>query len=111
MTDTAFRNAVIEVVKGISKKGFKTYGQVAAEAKRPGAAREVASIIKKNKHHFKACHKLANDGKSWVCTNQRDYVPCHRVVSANPKKRDVGYLGRTDAASIAFKTMLRDKEL
>lgn len=111
MTDATFRNAVFEVVKSIPEDEFRTYGQVAAAVGKPGAARAVAGVIKKNKHHFNACHQLSNGGKSWICTDKHNYVPCHRVVSANPKKRDIGYLGQTDAASIAFKTMLRDNEL
>ena len=111
MSDATFRNAVIKVVKSIPKDESRTYGQVAAAVGKPGTARAVAGVIKKNKHHFKACHKLSKDGKTWTCTDECNYVPCHRVVSANPKKRDVGYLGQTDAASIAFKTMLRENQL
>lgn len=111
MTDATFRNAVFEVVKNIAKDESKTYGEVARAVNRPGAARAVASVLKKNKHHFKACHKLSKDGKTWKCTKPGDYVPCQRVVSSNPKKKDVGYLGKTDAESIAFKAMLRKEQL
>lgn len=52
-----------EVVAGIPKGKVATYGQVAALAGRPKAARAVGMIMSQNK-----------DGKA---------VPCHRVVGSN----------------------------
>lgn len=61
-TATLFVTAVRDVVAGIPKGKVATYGQVAALAGRPKAARAVGMIMSQNK-----------DGKA---------VPCHRVVGS-----------------------------
>ena len=65
-----FTERVRTVVRAIKKGKTMTYGQVAAAAGRPGAARAVGTIMSHN------------DDKS---------VPCHRVVSADGKPS--GYNG------------------
>ncbi len=65
-----FTSRVRAVVRGIKKGKMMTYGQVAAAAGRPGAARAVGTIMSHN------------DDKS---------VPCHRVVRADGKPS--GYNG------------------
>ncbi len=61
-TTSAFVAKVRQVVAGIPKGKVATYGQVAALAGRPKAARAVGMIMSQNK-----------DGKA---------VPCHRVVGS-----------------------------
>ncbi len=65
-----FTERVRAVVRGIKKGKMMTYGQVAAAAGRPGAARAVGTIMSHN------------DDKT---------VPCHRVVRADGKPS--GYNG------------------
>jgi len=65
-----FTERVRTIVRGIKKGSMMTYGQVAAAAGRPGAARAVGTIMSHN------------DDKS---------VPCHRVVRADGKAS--GYNG------------------
>lgn len=59
-----FARRVQAVVRGIKKGATMTYGQVAAAAGRPGAARAVGNIM------------AHNDDKT---------VPCHRVIRADGK--------------------------
>lgn len=65
-----FTERVRTVVRDIKKGKMMTYGQVAAAAGRPGAARAVGTIMSHN------------DDKT---------VPCHRVVRADGKPS--GYNG------------------
>lgn len=67
---STFTERVRNVVRGIKKGTTMTYGEVAAVAGRPGAARAVGTIMSHN------------DDKS---------VPCHRVVRADGKPS--GYNG------------------
>ncbi|KND49357.1 MAG: methylated-DNA--[protein]-cysteine S-methyltransferase [Parcubacteria bacterium C7867-008] len=60
---TNFQSTVYAVVSSIPKGCVATYGQVAALAGRPGAARAVGTCMSSNK-----------DTKT---------VPCHRVVASN----------------------------
>lgn len=59
-----FREKVLEIVKKIPKGETLTYGEVAALAGKPGAARAVGSIMS---------------------TNYDPKIPCHRVVRADGK--------------------------
>ena len=59
MTD--FRKLISSVVQGIPRSETMTYGEVAAQAGRPGAARAVGQVMAKNPFAI--------------------LVPCHRVVS------------------------------
>lgn len=59
---TGFTKTVHEVVASIPKGKVATYGQIAALAGRPGAARAVGMIMSHNK--------------------DRGAVPCHRVVGS-----------------------------
>lgn len=61
------------MVAKISRGQTRTYGQVAAAAGRPGAARAVGTIMSKNR-----------DTKR---------VPCHRVVRADGKVGDYAFGG------------------
>lgn len=63
MKGTDFTTRVYSIVGKIPKGKVATYGQVAALAGRPGAARAVGNAMRNNK-----------DTKA---------VPCHRVVGAN----------------------------
>ncbi len=58
---TPFRQAVFAVVKQIPSGSTMTYGEVAAKAGYPGAARAVGSALK---------------------TNFDPAIPCHRVIPA-----------------------------
>lgn len=60
---TTFQRAVLEAVRGIARGSVRTYGQVAASAGRPGAARAVGAVMAANP----------------VCI----VVPCHRVIGAD----------------------------
>lgn len=60
---TPFERAVHEVVQGVPRGGVVTYGDVAAAAGRPGAARAVGQVMRLNPD-----------------TNR---TPCHRVVASN----------------------------
>jgi methylated-DNA-protein-cysteine methyltransferase-like protein len=44
---TAYQQAVVEVVAGLEAGEVSTYGEVAAEAGFPGAARGVSGVLKK----------------------------------------------------------------
>ncbi len=59
---STFTQRVLAVVKRIPKGKTMTYGQVAAAAGSPGAARAVGSVM---------------------ASNQDTDVPCHRVVRAD----------------------------
>lgn len=73
MPDTPFARKVYAVVAKILRGRTMTYGQVAAAAGRPGAARAVGTIMSRNK-----------DTKR---------VPCHRVVRADGKVGDYAFGG------------------
>lgn len=62
--NNTFARRVQDVVRTIKKGETMTYGQVAAAAGRPGAARAVGNIM------------AHNDDKT---------VPCHRVIRADGK--------------------------
>lgn len=60
----SFSKRVYEVVKGIKKGTTMTYGQVAAAAGRPGAARAVGNIMAGNSDPSVPCHRvIRSDGK------------------------------------------------
>lgn len=61
---SSFKHSVLKIVKQIPAGKTMTYGQVAAMAGRPGAARAVGMIMSKNIN---------------------PEVPCHRVIRANGK--------------------------
>jgi len=63
----SFADRVRTIVRGIRKGQTMTYGQVAAVAGQPGAARSVGTVMK---------------------NNYDDSVPCHRVVRADGKIGD-----------------------
>lgn len=69
---TEFSQEVHRVVKSIPAGQVLTYGQVAALAGRPGAARAVGTIMK-------------NNDKSFLTHASDEATPCHRVVAANSK--------------------------
>lgn len=59
-----FKERVRSVVKGIKKGDTMTYGQVAAAAGRPGAARAVGTIMSHNDDTGVPCHRVVrSDGK------------------------------------------------
>jgi methylated-DNA-[protein]-cysteine S-methyltransferase len=70
---TSFRARVLSAVRAIPVGRVSTYGDVAARAGRPGAARAVGNIMRD-------CHDPS--------------VPCHRVVAAGGQLG--GYGGRED---------------
>lgn len=74
---TSFRDAVLEVVASVPRGHLVTYGEVAAEAGRPGAARAVGTV-------------LARDGGE---------VPWWRVVPASG--RLAPHLAERQAAALA----------
>ena len=77
----------------------RTYREIAAAIGRPRTAhRAVANALAKNPFHNAA-----------ACGDA--YVPCHRVVSANPKCPDCGYLGSKEPDRLALKKRLREEEL
>lgn len=59
-----FTSKVLSIVRAIPRGSVLTYKEVAQKAGRPGAARAVGSIMKKN---------------------YRDDVPCHRVIRSDGK--------------------------
>ncbi len=64
MKDTMFSTRVHAVVKAIPKGSVLTYGQVAAAAGTPGAARAVGSLMKANLNPDIPCHRVVrSDGK------------------------------------------------
>jgi O-6-methylguanine DNA methyltransferase len=69
--DTSFTTTVRAVVAAIPKGRVATYGQVAALAGRPRAARAVGTIMRTNK--------------------DTQAVPCHRVVGSTGKLTGYAY--------------------
>ena len=67
MFETPFASKVYAIVARIPKGKTMTYGQVAAKAGRPGAARAVGTIMSHN---------------------YRPGIPCHRVVRADGRAGD-----------------------
>ena len=65
--ETPFASKVYAIVARIPKGKTMTYGQVAAKAGRPGAARAVGTIMSHN---------------------YRPGIPCHRVVRADGRAGD-----------------------
>jgi methylated-DNA-[protein]-cysteine S-methyltransferase len=60
----SFSDRVREVVRHIPKGETRTYGQVAAAAGSPGAARAVGMIMKNNYDPTVPCHRvIRSDGK------------------------------------------------
>lgn len=80
---TLFQDKVIAVVKGIPAGSVLTYGEVAARAGNPRAARAVGTIMRGNKYSF------------LTTTNHTEAVPCHRVVAAG--RRLGGFNGGEEA--------------
>ena len=61
---TSFAEHVREVVRQIPRGETRTYGQVAAAAGRPGAARAVGTIMRDNYDPTVPCHRvIRSDGK------------------------------------------------
>ncbi|MBU6323220.1 MAG: MGMT family protein [Patescibacteria group bacterium] len=58
MKDTAFAAHVRDIVRQIPKGQTRTYGEVAAAAGHPGAARAVGSIMKRNYDPAVPCHRV-----------------------------------------------------
>ena len=59
-----FPDRVRDVVRKIPKGKTMTYGQVAAAAGNPGAARAVGTIMKNNQDKDMPCHRVVRaDGK------------------------------------------------
>lgn len=73
MPDSPFARKVYAVVARIPRGQTRTYGQVAAAAGHPGAARAVGTLMSRNL-----------DAKR---------VPCHRVVRADGKVGDYAFGG------------------
>ena len=64
MITTKFADHVREVVRQIPKGETRTYGEVAAAAGRPGAARAVGSVMRDNYDPSVPCHRVMRaDGK------------------------------------------------
>lgn len=64
MTKSDFAERVRNVVKQITKGQTRSYGEVAAAAGRPGAARAVGTIMKNNYDPTVPCHRvIRSDGK------------------------------------------------
>jgi methylated-DNA-[protein]-cysteine S-methyltransferase len=60
----SFADRVHKVVQAIKRGKTMTYGQVAAAAGRPGAARAVGNIMANNKDKSIPCHRVIRaDGK------------------------------------------------
>lgn len=60
-----FKARVLQIVKAIPRGQTMTYGQVAAEAGRPGAARAVGTIMSNNWDPAIPCHRvIRSDGKT-----------------------------------------------
>ena len=78
--DTPFARTVYAVVAKIPRGETRTYGEVAAAAGRPGAARAVGTIMSRN------------------CDTKR--VPCHRVVRADGKVGDYAFGGPAKKAAL-----------
>lgn len=56
--ETPFAKKVYAVVAKIPRGQTRTYGQVAAAAGRPGAARAVGTIMSRNRHPEVPCHRV-----------------------------------------------------
>ncbi len=67
---TPFRKSVMEIVRSIPRGQVRSYGQVAAAAGSPGAARAVGAVMASNP----------------VCI----VVPCHRVIGSDGSLRGFG---------------------
>lgn len=110
---TEFQQKVYEAVRRIPLNETWTYGQVASAIGKPKAGRAVGTALAHNPWPHAACHStnpnLMSKDFGFLQTDER-YVPCHRVVSANNKKRDVAYLGRSDETSIRLKRSLREMD-
>lgn len=62
--NSTFKQSVLAVVKQIPAGKTMTYGQVAAMAGRPGAARAVGMIMSQNLNPEVPCHRVIRaDGK------------------------------------------------
>lgn len=72
-TDSSFTARVLAAVRRIPRGGVATYGEIAARAGRPRAARAVGNIMRE-------CH--------------RPDVPCHRVIAAGGR---LGGFGGSEA--------------
>lgn len=81
-SNAPFAQKVYAIVSRIPRGETRTYGEVAAAAGRPGAARAVGTIMSKNR-----------DTKR---------VPCHRVVRADGRVGDYAFGG-----SAKKRTLLR----
>jgi len=58
-----FRNRVLAVVRNIPKGSVRSYGEVAALAGNPGAARAVGAIMSRNRDPEIPCHRvIQSDG-------------------------------------------------
>lgn len=110
---TEFQQKVYDAVRRIPPNETRTYGQVASAIGKPKAGRAVGTALAHNPWPHAACHStnanLMSKDFGFLQTDER-YVPCHRVVSANPKKRDAAYLGRSDESSIRLKIGLREMD-
>ena len=91
-----FAAAVFERVKKIPAGHVCTYGSVAKDAGRPGAARAVGRILSKNPY------TEANGYKG------DEVVPCHRVTNA--KGVLTGHFGDTSIESLSVKRNLLTEE-
>lgn len=105
---TEFQERVFNAVRKIPPNETRTYGEVARSVGRPKGCRAVANALAKNPWPFPQCHHLTPAGGGTVIQWDEKYVPCHRVVSANPKKPDVGYLGNDHEQAIDYKRRLRE---
>jgi methylated-DNA-[protein]-cysteine S-methyltransferase len=72
---TAFSRQVMELVRAIPRGRTATYGDIAARAGRPGAARAVGQVMHRNPVPL--------------------FVPCHRVLGADGSL--TGFAGGLDA--------------
>ncbi len=109
---TEFQRKVYDAVRQIPLNETRTYGQVASAIGKPKAGRAVGTALAQNPWYHAACHRsnpTMMEGADYLQTDKR-YVPCHRVVSSNPKKRDPAYLGRSDETAINLKRSLREMD-
>jgi methylated-DNA-[protein]-cysteine S-methyltransferase len=79
LAPTPFAVAVLETTRAIPYGDLRTYGDVATEAGRPGAARAAGSVLA-------------------ACPLEL-FVPCHRVVRAGP---DLGAYGGAEDRRLAL---------
>jgi len=103
---TEFQERVFQAVREIPPDQTRTYGEIARSVGRPKGCRAVANVLAKNPWPFPQCHLARAD--ETVIQWDTNYVPCHRVVTANPKKPDVGYLGNDREEAIDYKRRLRE---